>query len=216
MMVQTDSEKYLIIGAGSVGGHIAYNFEDYRPVGELLGFLDDDPSKIGSRVFDYEVLGPISSIEEYEGVQVVLGLAFPAIKKRLYYQITELGEFEFPTLISKYAWVSSEVDIGKGSIIYPGCSINYNCSVGDFVIMNLNCALGHDTKIGDFSSLAPGVKTAGKTHIGLAVDIGIGVSTRQSVIIGSSSLIGGQSFVSSDIPEKSLAYGVPAKVIRKL
>ena len=36
------------------------------------------------------------------------------------------------------------------------------------------------------------------------------------VTIGENSIIGAFSFVNRDIPEKVVAYGVPAKVVKKL
>jgi acetyltransferase-like isoleucine patch superfamily enzyme len=36
------------------------------------------------------------------------------------------------------------------------------------------------------------------------------------VTVGLNSIVGAHSFVNSDIPDNAVAYGVPAKVVRKL
>ena len=72
----------IIIGAGSVGGFIAINFEPLTEQYNLIGFLDDDTKKIGNNIFGYPVLGDIDSIKNYEDRSVIVGMAVAEIKKR--------------------------------------------------------------------------------------------------------------------------------------
>ena len=58
------SAKLYIIGAGSVGGHVAINFDMFGLDFELEGFFDDDKSKIGKSIFGYPVLGPTDAVSE--------------------------------------------------------------------------------------------------------------------------------------------------------
>jgi len=210
------SKKLYIVGAGSVGGHVASNFEMYGLDYELTGFFDDDKRKIGNQLFGYPVLGPSDAVLELENAAVIIGIAFPVAKKNIVDRCSSNQTLEFPTLVAPGAWISKGCNVGKGSIIYPGCSVNYGTTIGDFVVMNMNCALGHDCTIGDFSSLAPGVNLAGHTYTGEAVEMGIGSSTRQNVKIGRGSVIGGQSMVTKDVPEFEIWGGVPAGLIRKI
>lgn len=206
-------KKLYIIGAGSVGGHVALNIDQYTEDYQIVGFLDDDADKRKTELFGYKVLGTVKEAIELRNVGVVLGIAFPHIKKYILNSLSTNTTLIFPTLIHERAWVSKDVKIGKGSIIYPGTSINYGSDIGDFVVNNMNCALGHHTTIGGFSSLAPGVNTGGHTTIGEAVDIGIGASTLQNVHIGADSIIGGQSMVIRDVAPHTTVVGVPAKII---
>lgn len=210
------NKKLIIIGAGSVGGFIASNFSEFNLAYELIGFLDDDETKIGNTVSGIQVLGKIESIFQWENISVIIGIAFPAIKIKIFKYLQSHPSVSFPSIIHPSSWISNSVKIGKGVIIYPNCSINYGSVIEDFVVMNMNCALGHHTYVGKFSALAPGVKTGGHTRIEEGVDLGIGSSTKQGVIIGKNSIIGGQAMVISDIPPNSVAYGVPAKVMKKL
>ena len=203
-----------IIGAGSVGGHIAWNYDDYGLDYTLAGFLDDDPSKIGTNAFGLDVIGPVEAIFTMQNVAVVIGIAFPEIKKKIVDKIATNTAVEFPTLVSSKAWISNGCTIGQGSIIYPGVSVNYGTILGDFIVMNMNCAIGHDVTIDDYSSLAPGVNLAGHTHIEAGVDLGIGSATRQDVRIGKGSVIGGQSMVIKVVPPGSVYAGVPARELK--
>ena len=204
-----------IIGAGSVGGHVACNFSGYHLSGyTLTGFLDDDPGKQGEDFYGYPVLGNTGEALELESAGIVLGIAFPSAKAAIAERLSANKNLEYPVLIHEKAWVSREVTIGRGSIVYPGTAINYGSSVGNFVICNMNCSLGHHTTVKNFASLAPGVNTGGHTTIGEGVDVGIGSSTLQNVVIGNYSVIGGQAMVTRSIPARSVAVGVPANVIR--
>jgi sugar O-acyltransferase (sialic acid O-acetyltransferase NeuD family) len=207
-------KKLLIIGAGSVGGHIAFNTQQYGlDKYEIIGFLDDNPKKIDSLIFGLPVLGPVEYLLKVNViVNIVIGIAFPSIKKNIIQRINTIGSFEFPTLIAKSAWISNNVSIGEGTIIYPGVSINYGSQIGSFVVMNMNCAIGHDCKIGDYSSLAPGVNLGGNSKIGSCVDLGIGSATKQDIEIGDNSIIGGQSMIIQNAPSNSKIVGVPGKI----
>ena len=202
-----------IVGAGSVGGHIAVNYGHYGLGYKLCGFFDDDRSKIGKDIWGYPVLGSTDELFNLTNIAVVVGIAFPRTKNLIVKKLMKNPGIDFPGLISPAAWISENCTIGRGTVIYPGCSVNYATEIGSFVVMNMNCALGHDCKIGDFASLAPGVNLAGHTTIGDMADIGIGASTRQNVRVGKGAVIGGQCMVNRDIPENEIWAGVPAKPV---
>lgn len=81
------------------------------------------------------------------------------------------------------------IEIGAGVQIGSHCSIYSVSTIDDKkgkIILKKNC------KIGSHSTIMPGVT------------------------IGENSVIGAHSFVTKDIPDNVLAYGVPAKVIRSI
>ena len=209
------NQKLLIIGAGSVGKFIAYNINQFTQCYEIIGFLDDDISKHNRIIAGFPVLGSVDKLPEYSGnnIAIVWGIAFPAIKKRLFEHYQNLS-FEFPNFIAKDAWVSEAVAFGKGCIIYPGTTINYETEINDFVVINMNCSIGHNCGIKSFSSLAPGVNLGGNTSIGSCVELGIGASTVQSVQIGDNVTVGGQAMVVSDVSESDVVVGIPARSIK--
>jgi sugar O-acyltransferase (sialic acid O-acetyltransferase NeuD family) len=204
------AKKLIIIGAGNVGGYISYNIDDLGDY-EVLGFLDDNAEKHGKYYYGKEVLGPLSSIDEYidDDLCVVISIANPVAKRKAADMLTSKG-VEFPNFISDKVWISKQVVLGKGIILYPGVSINYETEVQDFVIMNMNCAIGHNCTVSKYSSLAPGVNFAGFTSVGEGTDIGIGASTRQGVKVGNNCIIGGQSMLIKDIQDNTRVKGIPA------
>lgn len=204
-------KKLYIVGAGSVGVHIASSLGEYSNEYELVGFFDDDESKMGANYFGYPVLGKIEDAISLNEGAIVIGIAFPGVKRKIKEFLSENSELSYPSFVHKKAWVAKNVVLGSGTVVYPGTSINYGTKLKSFIIVNMNCALGHHSVIGTFSSLAPGVNLGGHTRIGEEVEMGIGSATLQNVRIGNGSIVGGQSMVIGDVPDNSKVVGVPAR-----
>lgn len=203
----------VIIGAGNVGGFLAYNPHIFQEQFNIIGFLDDDVAKHGKTIYGLQVLGGTDHLFGLDkNVAVVIGIGFPKAKRKVFEKIKTNGN-DFPSFISNQSWVSNNVSIGKGVILYPGVSINYQTVVEDFVIMNMNCAVGHDCRIGVFSALAPGVNLAGFTVLEEAVDMGIGAATKQNITIGKDAVIGGQAMLIENVSSGLTVAGVPARII---
>jgi len=207
------AKKLYIVGAGSVGGHLALNVGEYSEEYRVEGFFDDDPEKIGTQQFGVEVLGPVDDALALDNAAVAIGIAFPGIKRTIVKKLSGNGSIGYPGFIHNRAWISKGVTVGRGCIIYPGTTINFGSEIGDFVVMNVNCSLGHHTEVGKFSSFAPGVKTGGHTVIAEEVEMGIGASTLQDIRIGNGGIVGGNSMVIRDVEPGTTVAGVPAKIL---
>lgn len=202
-----------IVGAGSVGGHIASNPLLYGLENVEIIFIDRDPDKIGKTFVGKPIQGPVESLLEMTApISVVIGAAFPTIKKRVFKKLSAHQNIRFPSLIARNAWVSNQVEVGMGVIVYPNSSVNYGSVLEDFCILNMNCAVGHECHIGKFTSLAPGVHLGGHTIIGQGTEMGIGSSTKQSVHIGDHVVAGGQSMVVHNVDSGLKVKGVPARI----
>lgn len=201
-----------IIGAGSVGGHLAANPHLYNMNYDSIVFLDDDPEKINTEYVGCRVEASTDYLLSIDfHCDVVIGIAFPGIKQKVYNRFKNNLRLNFISLVASNAWISNNVSLGIGCIIYPHTSINYGSVIEDFVVINMNCALGHHARVGKFSSLAPGVSFGGHTHIGRGVDVGIGASTVQRVTIGDGSIIGGQAMITQSFGSDSRIVGVPGR-----
>lgn len=174
--------------------------------------MDDDSSKHNQKFCGVNIFGSISEVKKYSlDTPIIIGISFPSIKLKIYKYLKGLGYTNFPTLVSASTWISNDVEIGTGSIIYPGCSVNYKTDIGSFVIMNMNCAIGHDCTIEDYASLSPGVNLGGYTHIGKQSEIGIGASTLQFITIEDKSIVGGNCVVVKNVKSGSIVKGVPGR-----
>ena len=70
--------------------------------------------------------------------------------------------------------------------------------------------------IGDFVELSPNVTILGNVSIGSFTQIGANSTILPNIKIGENVIIGAGSVVTKDIPDNSLAYGVPSKIIKFL
>lgn len=208
-------EKLYIIGAGSVGVHIALNIAEYSKKYAVAGFFDDDREKIGTHQYGIKVLGNVDEAHHLKNGAIVVGIAFPRTKQKIIERLASNPSLYYPTLIHERAWISNGVSIGKGCVIYPGTTINFGSKIDDFVVLNVNCSLGHHTVVGTYSSFAPGVKTGGHTIFEEGVDVGIGVSTIQKVVVGAKSIIGGQSMLINPVRPGSTVAGIPARELTR-
>ncbi len=123
---------------------------------------------------------------------------------------------DISSLIHPSAIIGHGCKIGNGTLIGPGSIIAPYTTLENFVTVNRNVSIGHHDHIGSFSSINPGCNIGGVTKIGRSVTIGLGTSVFDNISIGDYSVIGGGSTINKDIPEYTLAYGAPAKAIKKL
>ena len=97
-----------------------------------------------------------------------------------------------------------------------GAVINPGSQIGQSVIINTSASVDHECVIADAAHICPGVHLAGRVQVGAATHVGIGTTVIERINIGSGSFIGAGSVVVDDIPDGVVAYGVPARVIRKV
>lgn len=123
--------------------------------------------------------------------------------------------------------VREENKLGNNVSIWSNTVIDYGCIIGNNVKIHSNVYVAQYTIIEDEVFIAPGVVIAndlcpvctkcmkGPT-IKRGARIGINVSLLPHITIGEFSLIGAGSLVTKNILPYSLAYGSPAKVIKKI
>ncbi|MGH9661814.1 MAG: acetyltransferase [Bryobacteraceae bacterium] len=135
-------------------------------------------------------------------------------RRALIEQVAAMG-FEFIALIHPSARVSSKSSIGPGAIVSAGAIIAAHSRIGAHVIVNRGALLGHHLEIGACSTIGPGANIGGGCRLGEGVYIGIGATIVDHLNIGRGSVVGAGAVVTRDLPERVLAVGVPAKVVKE-
>ena len=123
--------------------------------------------------------------------------------------------FELCTVVHPSAVICSDVRIGCGTVVFAGAVVQTGAEIGDNGIINTCAAVDHDCRIGNNVQLAPRATLGGRVKVGDLSFIGIGATVINRIEIGRNCVIGAGSVVVRDIPANSLAYGVPARVIRQ-
>jgi maltose O-acetyltransferase len=129
-------------------------------------------------------------------------------------------------------------EVGDGAWIEPPfqCDYGWNITLGERAFLNFNCVVLDcaEVTIGPLTKLGPAVQLCAATHpldpeeraagleyakpisIGRNAWIGAGAIVGPGVTIGDDSVIGAGSVVLDDVPPRSVAAGVPCRVLRSL
>jgi acetyltransferase EpsM len=98
--------------------------------------------------------------------------------------------------------------IKGGAVIDVGVRVGANVIVAPSVI-------GHGCVLEDGVLVSTGASIAGNVFVGRGSRIGVGASVKDRVRIGAGCLIGAGAVVVRDIPDGVVAYGVPARPMRR-
>jgi len=185
----------------------------------IVGLLDRN-RMVGEEILRYRVLGKeetlpeLTKIHSLKGVIVAIGDNFD--RSKAVSRVRGLcPDLAFVSSVHPKSSIATDVSIGEGTVIMAGVSVNSCCSIGRFCILNTNSSLDHDSIMEDFSSLAPRVTTGGNCRIGSFSAICIGAVLIHGVHVGNNTVIGAASLVLKPIDSFIVAYGSPAKAIRK-
>lgn len=121
------------------------------------------------------------------------------------------GSFDFMYGADVILFEGATLTLGNNSFINSNCKIRCHkkINVGD------GCAISHDFTVMDSDvHQLNGEKKTAPVEIGNNVWIGTRVTVLPGVHIGDGAVIAAGAVVTSDIPPKALAGGVPAKVIK--
>ena len=130
-------KKIAIIGAGGFGREVKMlidQINENKVVYEFMGYYDDNISK-GSNVNGFKVLGAVDelTIIDYT-LEVIISIADPRIKKKIYKTLKFNSLLNFPSLIHPNVLIGKdEVIIGYGCIICASNIITVNIVIGNFV-----------------------------------------------------------------------------------
>jgi sugar O-acyltransferase (sialic acid O-acetyltransferase NeuD family) len=207
----------IILGAGGASREIAGAVEDVnvrQQTWKLLGFLDDDPAKIGSEIDGVRVLGPISSAREYSA-QFVIGIASARNRSARERVVEALGiqRDRFATVVHPKALLSRYATVGYGSVILQNVIINPDAVIGDHVIVEYGAMIGHDTIIEDFVTIGPGSIVSGSVRLRRSVFLGTGSMIKDGVTVNQGALIGMGAVVVKEVPLETTVIGNPARPI---
>ena len=106
--------------------------------------------------------------------------------------------------------------IGVGTNILDGAIISNSVTIGIGCILYYNAILTHNCKVGDFVEISPAAILLGRCTVGSYTQIGANATILPDLVIGSNVIIGAGAVVTKNVPDNSVVYGNPAKIIRYL
>lgn len=185
----------------------------------ITGFLDDvNHERHGAEFANARIIGGASKLAALraDGVtHAIVAIGNCSTRARIAEMLIHAG-FGLVSAIHPRACIASKVEIGAGCVVAAHAVINPGSRLGANVIVNTGATVDHECEIGAAAHIGPGVHLAGRVKVGERAWIGIGCCVSDRVRIGSDAYIGAGATVVRDIPASMLAYGVPARVIRKV
>lgn len=211
--------KNIIIVGGSEHGRVVADVIEKEGKFNIVGFLDSVKSK-QVNLWEYKILGSEDDLQQLISIHnidsAIIAIGDNHIRSLVKEKITKFWPTaKFANCIHPSAIIGKNVTIGEGTIIMAGCIINPNTIIGAHCIINTKASIDHDNIIGDFASLAPNVTTGGNVKIGNYSAIGLSASVIHGRSIGQHTVIGASSLIVNNFSDNVIAYGVPAKLIRK-
>jgi UDP-N-acetylbacillosamine N-acetyltransferase len=185
----------------------------------VVGYLDSvNASRRGESFGGAVILGGHEQLEviKRSGVSsLALGVGDCTARLKLVDIALDFG-FNLITATHPSAIVAASARIGAGSVLSAGSVVNPEAKLGRAVIVNTCASVDHECEIGDGVHVSPGAHLAGRVTVGRGTSLGIGSVTRDGIRIGEGCIVGAGAVIVSDLPDHVLAYGVPARVIRKI
>jgi sugar O-acyltransferase (sialic acid O-acetyltransferase NeuD family) len=206
-----------IYGAGGFGREIACmlkQINEIRPQWNIIGFFDDGDYIKGNRYG--KLLGNLNKLNEWDKpLSIILAIATPSDLENLALSIKN-PLIEFPNILAPNVNIFDKeaFAIGKGNLIFFGCRLSSDVSIGDFNLFNGAVSLGHDVKMGSFNVLQPSTRISGDCTVGNKNFFGVQSIVLQNIKIGNNTRVGTLSVVMRNTKDDSLYFGNPAKKMK--
>jgi sugar O-acyltransferase (sialic acid O-acetyltransferase NeuD family) len=179
-----------------------------------IGFVDDTPSKQGTRVHGIPVYGRGALRDQPEAeVLAVPGSPGSYPTRREIIRGLGLAETRFARVVHPSARVSPLARLGHNVLVMAGVVITANAVIGDHVCILPNTVIHHDVMVGVWTLLGSNVTLAGGVVVEENAYIGSGTSVMNGVRIGTRALVGLGSNVIRNVAAESTVAGNPARVI---
>lgn len=205
----------VIVGAGGLGREVLWLLQEINTAEHcwnIIGFYDDSFGQ-GLMVEGFPILGKIEDLV-FQTQNVVCAISDPKTKSNILHKL-ESSNNTFPCIIHPNIRLHPSTVLGIGTIIFGNSYLSVNISVGKCALICYGCTIGHDAIIGDYCSVLPGANISGRVKLNTGVLVGTGSQIIQNLTVGSNSIIGAGAVVVTDVPEKVIYVGIPAKELKK-
>jgi len=215
--VSGERRKVIVVGAG---GHARVVTSLLRLMSdvEVVGVADRTSSTIGERIGHTKIVTTFDDLPEF----LRSGVTWAALAMGDNQERSEMlarlkgGGFSLLTAAHPAAVIEADARVGEGAVVCAGAILCTEAVIGPGAIVNTGAIVDHESVVEECAHIAPGSCLAGRVQIGARTLVGLGSRVIPGRRIGADCVIGAGSVVVDDIPERSAAYGVPARIRRRV
>ena len=207
-------KKLYLYGAGSGSREVLLmilRINAVDPEWEIMGFVDEDPEKVGTNVDDFEVFGP-DDVTSTKNTYGICGIMDPYIRQRMIEQHIEGRDLQLPTIIAPDVIVPGDFAAGPGTIIMPTTTISFDVQLGKGVFALWGSVLGHHLRAGEYATILSFASITGECRVGARSTIGAGAILNNKVTVGADSFVGIGSTVLRDVGDHKQVVSLPRQI----
>ena len=184
------NKKIFIIGSG---GHAKTCIDVIETLNKFKISSLIDKNISAKRFLTYKIIKE-SDFEKFskEKANILIGIGQiknSKLRENKFIKYKRLG-YNFPNIISKFAYVSRHAFLKEGNLVCHGAVINASVVVGSNCIINNQSLLEHDTIIGNHCHISTGALINGGVFIGSNTFIGSGTVVKEGIKIGKNCIVG--------------------------
>jgi len=118
------------------------------------------------------------------------------------------------TVVHPSAFVAVTALLGPGCQVLAQAAVCADAQLGAACIVNTSASVDHECVLGQGVHIAPGAHLAGCVEVGNFTLIAVGAVVLPRIRIGRDCIIGAGAVVTRNVPDNSVVYGNPARVVR--
>ena len=190
-------EKIILLGGG---GHCKSVIDVIEQEGKykIVGIVDRK-EKLGQKVLDYKIIATDEDlpllVKDYKNILITVGQVGTGEKRKdLFKKCKDLG-FNFPVIISPYAYVSKYSKIEEGTVVMHNVVINAGAKIGKNCIINTGAIIEHDVVVENHCHISTGAILNGAVLVEEGSFIGSNATTKQYITITKNSFVKAGSLI---------------------
>lgn len=203
------ADKILVVGAGGLAKETTdvlaacgYEVEAFyaEPAAQVLHPIEGAPL--------------VRSLDEVRATAAVIAIGDTAARKRFHLELCD--RFELPVIVHPSAIVSPSARLADGVLVMQNAVVNADAVIEAAALVNVGCYVAHDCCVGAYAHLAGACQLGGGVSVGAGVFCGTASVVLPNLTIGAWSVCGAGAVVTSDVADRTLVVGVPARAIKSL
>lgn len=177
----------------------------------IVDFEGDYGSSLNEEVLGVKVYGLGENwFEKIKTSRAYIAVGDNLTRKKLIEQCHNYS-IELPIFLAESVTFDESAILGEGTIVLERAFIGPYSRIGIGGLINTAAIIEHEVKIGDYSQVSPQAVCLGRVQVGNQCLIGSGSIIRDGVVICDEVTVGASSYVNTEIEERGIYIGSPAK-----